>query len=62
MHKNIPNMLSQITAAFSQVGLNIENLANGSKGEYAYTIAEIEKMDANAIEAISKVEGVSWAS
>lgn len=58
MHKNIPNMLSQITAAFSQVGLNIEKLANGSKGDYAYTIAEIEKMDANAIDAISKVEGV----
>ncbi len=40
MNKNIPNMLSQITAAFSAENINIENLANGSKGEIAYTIVE----------------------
>ena len=58
MHKNIPNMLSQITAAFSVEGLNIENLANGSKGDFAYTIAEVEEAKAEAIENISKIEGV----
>ncbi len=40
MNKNIPTMLSQITAAFSAENINIENLANGSKGEVAYTIVE----------------------
>ncbi len=40
MNKNIPTMLSQITAAFSAENVNIENLANGSKGEIAYTIVE----------------------
>ncbi len=40
MNKNIPNMLSQITAAFSAENINIENLANGSRGEIAYTIVE----------------------
>ena len=58
MHKNVPNMLSQITSALSNAGINIENLANGSKGDYAYTIAEVEKIDANAIENIAKTEGV----
>lgn len=58
MHKNIPNMLSQITAAFSAEGLNIENLANGSKGDFAYTIAEVEEAKAKAVENIAKIEGV----
>ena len=40
-HKNVANMLSQITAAVSGRGLNIENLSNGSRGEYAYTIIEL---------------------
>lgn len=40
MNENIPNMLSQITAAFSSRNINIENFANGSKGDVAYTIVE----------------------
>lgn len=40
MNKNIPNMLSQITATFSAENINIENFANASKGEVAYTIVE----------------------
>ena len=37
MNKNVPNMLSQITSAFSSQNVNIENLANGSKGEVAHS-------------------------
>ena len=40
-HKNVANMLSQITSIVSATGTNIENLSNGSKGDYAYTIVEI---------------------
>ena len=40
-HLNIANMLSQITGIISGAGINIENLSNGSKGDYAYTIVEI---------------------
>jgi D-3-phosphoglycerate dehydrogenase len=40
MNENIPNMLAQITSAFSLRNINIENFANGSKGEVAYTILE----------------------
>ena len=58
MHKNIPNMLSQITAVFSKDGVNIENLANGSKGDFAYTIAEVENASNVAVEDIAKIEGV----
>ena len=39
-HKNIPAVLSQITTLLAKEGINIENLGNGSKGEYAYTIVD----------------------
>ena len=59
MHKNIPNMLSQITAAFASVNVNIENLANGSKGDYAYTIVETnEKVDDTVVNTVMNIDGV----
>ncbi len=56
MNRNIPNMLSQITAAFSAENINIENLANGSKGEVAYTI--VETNIAASGEIISKLQAI----
>ena len=59
MHKNIPNMLSQITAAFSAANVNIENLANGSKGDVAYTIVETnDTADAKIVDAVMAIEGI----
>ena len=59
MHKNIPNMLSQITNAFSASGVNIENLANGSKGDVAYTIVETNDIaDKKIVDAVMNIEGV----
>lgn len=59
MHKNIPNMLSQITSAFSAANVNIENLANGSKGDVAYTIVETnDTADANIVNSVMQIEGV----
>lgn len=40
-HKNKPNMLAQFTTVFSSKNLNIENLANKSKGDYAYTVLDL---------------------
>lgn len=59
MNKNVPNMLSQITSAFSAQNINIENLANGSKGEIAYTIVETNvAADGAIIEKLAAIEGV----
>ena len=59
MNKNIPNMLSQITSAFSSQNINIENLANGSKGDVAYTIVETNvAADENLLTALGEIEGV----
>ena len=59
MHKNVPNMLAQITSAFSESGVNIDNLANGSKGDVAYTIVEImEKASESIVRKIQAIEHV----
>ena len=59
MHKNIPIMISQITASFASSNVNIENLANGSKGDVAYTIVETnDKADEAIVNCVSAIEGV----
>lgn len=59
MNKNIPNMLSQITSVFSAQSINIENLANGSKGEIAYTIVETkERASAEMLQRLKEIDGV----
>ena len=41
LHKNIPNIIAQISSVLSGEGINIENMANRSKKDYAYSIFEI---------------------
>ncbi|MBC8536159.1 phosphoglycerate dehydrogenase [Feifania hominis] len=59
INRNIPNMLQSITAAVAGVNLNIENLYNKSRGDYAYTIVEIDGPVADSVvKAIGDVDGV----
>jgi D-3-phosphoglycerate dehydrogenase len=59
MHKNIPNMISQITAAFAASNVNIENMANGSKGDVAYTIVETnDKANDVILNNVTAIDGV----
>lgn len=58
-HRNIPNMLTQFTAVFSSENTNILNLVNKSKGEYAYTVIDIEKsVEADIASKLEAIEGV----
>ena len=41
IHRNIPAMLANITALLSRDGVNVENLSNKSKGDYAYTLVDL---------------------
>lgn len=59
IHKNIPNMLTAITGIFAEDNINIENLLNKSRGDYAYTMLDISNADADKVNAhISAIEGV----
>ena len=58
-HKNIPNMLGQISTALADQGINISNMINKSRGDYAYTMIDVETIitDKN-VESIKNIEGV----
>ena len=59
-HKNIPNMISQLTKILGAEGLNIADMTNKSKGEYAYTLIDLESAaSAEALDALKAIEGVS---
>ncbi|MBQ9432885.1 MAG: phosphoglycerate dehydrogenase [Synergistaceae bacterium] len=59
LHRNIPNMLSQITSFFGSNGLNIENLQNKARGQYAYTLLDIShKMPDDTTERLREIDGV----
>lgn len=58
IHRNIPNMIAQISATLSAKGLNIENMGNRSRGDYAYTIMDASHApDESVLEAIREIPG-----
>ncbi|MFC4321770.1 phosphoglycerate dehydrogenase [Litchfieldia salsa] len=61
-HKNVPNMVGQITSAISSYNLNIADMVNRSRGDYAYTMIDIDnKVNGDIIpsleEKIKNIEG-----
>ena len=59
IHKNIPNILSTVTAALSETGNNIESMDSKSKKEYAYTILDVANdVDESAKAKIASIDGV----
>ncbi len=59
-HKNVPNMISQFTKILGSEGLNIADMTNKSKGEYAYTLIDLESAASKeALDELKAVEGVA---
>ena len=56
LHKNLPKLLTQFTNIFAKDNINIENMWNKSKGDYAYTILDV--CSAITEEVISEIEGI----
>lgn len=58
-HKNVANMLAQFTSAVSAKGINIANMIDKSKGDYAYCIIDTDgEADSQLLGSIAAVEGV----
>lgn len=58
-HKNVPNMLSQFTTLFSKDGVNIENMVNKSRGDYAYSIFDVcSEVKESVIKDLAAIDGV----
>ncbi len=59
LHKNIPNSLGQFTAAMAGENINIAGLMNKSRGEFAYTILDLDQAASeHLVQSLSKVDGV----
>lgn len=48
-HHNVPSMIANISKVISDAGLNIVNLINKSKGDYAYTIVDVDKESVHGV-------------
>ncbi len=58
-HRNIPKMLGQISSILAEEGLNIENMLNKSRNEYAYTMLDIDSVVSDAtLNKLREIEGV----
>ena len=58
-HRNIPNILAQISGIVSGVGANIENMVNRSKNDYAYTMLDVAgNLPCDICENIMKIDGI----
>ncbi len=59
IHKNIPAIISQLTAALSSENINIENMLNKSKKDYAYTMIDTNAdVNDKVVSMLTSVEGV----
>ena len=67
LHKNVPGMLANITTLFGRDGVNVENLSNKSKGDWAYTMVDLAAhigddvlQDVRAMEHVVRVRAINW--
>ena len=59
LHRNIPNTISRFTTAVASYNLNISDMLNRSKGEYAVTMLDLDEPTPAALaEELGKLEGV----
>lgn len=52
INKNVPNIVAKISTAVSDMNINIANIINRSKGDYAYTLLDLDECDANKIDQL----------
>ena len=62
VNRNVPNMVGQISTCLAAAKLNIADLLNKSRGEYAYTLIDIDSAIPEAVMGqIRGIEGVLTA-
>ena len=59
IHRNIPAMLANITAQLSGNGVNVENMTNKSRGDFAYTLVDVgSAVEESVIDDIRAIDGI----
>lgn len=57
-HKNVPNMLSNFSSLFANENINIVNMINKSKKDYAYTLVDVDSVPAELAQKLYAIDGV----
>ncbi len=58
-HKNVPAIISKITTILGDADINIAEMANKSRGEYAYSLFDVDKsIDENTVDILASIDGV----
>ena len=59
IHRNIPGAIANITGVLSKDGVNVENMTNKSKKDYAYTVVDLNtSVGEDVLSEIRAVDGV----
>ncbi|MBQ8742439.1 MAG: 3-phosphoglycerate dehydrogenase [Clostridia bacterium] len=59
LHYNVPAVISGVSSAFADAGINVEHFVNRSKGEFAYTVIDFNaELPAGVLDAIKATDGV----
>jgi D-3-phosphoglycerate dehydrogenase len=59
IHKNVTNMVGQITGILAAEDHNISNMMNASRGEYAYTLIDVEDVPSDdCVKKLTDIEGM----
>ena len=59
IHRNVPAILANITMLVSKQGINVENMTNKSKGDYAYTMLDVNSsVDEGVLSEIRAIPGI----
>ena len=59
IHRNVPNMLASVTTVLSREHVNVENMTNTSRGEYAYTIVDVSARVGDAVaDELRAIDGI----
>ena len=59
LHKNVSGMISKYSTVFSDAGINISDMTNKGKGEYAYSLLDVDtKVTDDVILRLNSMEGV----
>lgn len=53
INKNVPNMLGSIASDIASLDVNIDNMVNRGKDDYAYTLVDVSETDPEKITAIA---------
>jgi D-3-phosphoglycerate dehydrogenase len=59
LHRNVPNVVASLSRAVAERGVNIDNMTNKSKGDYAYTMLDVDgDLNGGVENELQSIDGV----